>query len=925
MTFNKIKTFCIFFAILFSLQVSATSPFDSDKPATTFVTAYSQTFNTAWDGFTFNKQWDMLTTFVAADIQSGYLKFTATKRNLLSKLPIQASYIITADIDYADGSNLGGVVIRGEQTNIAPNTFSNALGSVFCRDGIAFFPSADGANMTVHFTGALNGVNTTYTDILVPKPAGVTSLKQRGVIRIEDYETSVYVYYNDAPFIRINFGTKTGSYYSSGEVFDADMVSKGTFTAMEVIDKGRVAIVKNETGTEAFRLYSASIQTTAPVATVFDNDKPVATFTTAYSQMYNTTWDSPKFYSQWDMIDSSAPFDATHIATDFLQFAWPARRVLCSKTAYSQPYIFETDIDYIYSTNNGGVVIRAKANGSIDELQVPADGTIAFNREGIAIYPMADGLNMVIQFTGPIADPTTPLTKILVPKPANIKTFVKRGVLRVEDYGTSIYVYFDGVPLAKISLNTKVGNIYTSGEVFNGSLVSLGTFTGMEVEEKGKISVAQRLANIRLYSAEIQIATTNFDTDKPVRTFNTTYEERYNTTWDATKFYNQWSTVGDNCFDASDITNGYLQFQWLPKRIMLSKTSLTPPYIFQTDIDYGLNSNRGGVIIRAVPTNNIEELQDPGTGLAGFNRTGIAFYPNSDGTSMTIQFSGDEADQLTTHARINVPKPAGISSLLTGIGRLRLEDFGTTIYVYYDNAPFARINLSGKSGSIYSSGTVYDANMQELGTFTGMRVVENGKISVAQRDAGLKLHGSMIQLANPIAPSAPIITSIIPGDGQLTVEFTSGYDGGSPITNYEYTTDYGTTIQACSPAQTTSPIVITGLVNGTSYGVLIRALNAIGPGAASNWIVASPSVSTKLTQVNFKNKIYQSGSEILFDLQSLTGSQIVSIYDLNGENLITKNCTGGTLLKINNTLQRGVYIVKVAGSEKELTSKLIIK
>jgi len=924
MTFNKIKTFCFLLGILFSLQISATSPFDNDKPSTAFVPAYSQTFNTSWDGFSFNKQWDMFTTFVAADIQLGYLKFTAAKRNLVSKLPFQTPSIITADIDYANGSNFGGVVIRVDN-NVVPNALSNVLGTVFCRDGIAFFPTADGANMTVHFTGVLNNASTTYTDILVPKPAGVTSLMQRGTIRVEDYETSVYVYYNNAPFIRINFGAKTGSYYSSGEVFDADMVSKGTFTAMEVIDKGRVAVAKNEVGTEAFRLYSASIQTTAPVAIAFDNDKPVATFKTAYSQLFNTTWDSPNFYSQWDMIDSSSPFDATHIATDFLQFAWPARRILCSKMVYSQPYIFETDIDYVSITNNGGVVIRAKANGNIDELQVPADGTVVFNREGIAIYPMADGLNMVIQFTGPIADPTTPLTKILVPKPANIKTLVKRGILRVEDYGTTIYIYYDGTPLAKISLGTKVGNIYTSGEVFDGSLVSLGTFTSMEVEEVGKVSIAHRLANAKVYSAEIKVASTNFDTDKPVRTFNTSYEERYNTTWDATKFYNQWYAISDNCFGASDITNGYLQFQWAAKRIILSKTALTPPYIFQTDIDYATNTNRGGVVIRAVPTNTLEELQDPGTGLAGFNRTGIAFYPSADGTNMIIQFSGNEADQLTPHARINVPKPTGITSLLTGIGRLRIEDFGTSIYVYYNNVPFARINLGSKSGSIYSSGTVYNAAMQTLGTFTDMRVVEYGKISVAQRDAVLRLHGSMIQLADPIAPAAPIITSITPGDGKLTVEFTPGDDGGSPITNYEYTTDYGATIQACSPAQTTSPIVITGLTNGTSYGVLIRALNAIGAGTPSNWLAATPSQTTFVNNPSSKLAIYQMGSNILIDLNGLSGQQLISIFDMQGKQLMIRQAVGGEKLALATTLKSGVYVVKVQDTEKSYIHKLTVK
>ena len=96
---------------------------------------------------------------------------------------------------------------------------------------------------------------------------------------------------------------------------------------------------------------------------------------------------------------------------------------------------------------------------------------------------------------------------------------------------------------------------------------------------------------------------------------------------------------------------------------------------------------------------------------------------------------------------------------------------------------------------------------------------------------------------------APSITSITPGSGSLSIAFTAPTsDGGSAITNYEYSTDGGTTFVAASPATTTSPLVITNqstsgtpaLVNNTAYQVKLRAVNAAGAGAASPDSTATP-------------------------------------------------------------------------------------
>jgi hypothetical protein len=87
-------------------------------------------------------------------------------------------------------------------------------------------------------------------------------------------------------------------------------------------------------------------------------------------------------------------------------------------------------------------------------------------------------------------------------------------------------------------------------------------------------------------------------------------------------------------------------------------------------------------------------------------------------------------------------------------------------------------------------------------------------------------------------PSAPTITSITPGDQLLILYFTPpSSDGGSSITNYQYSINGGTYINANT---TTTPITITGLTNGTTYSLGLRAVNSIGPGAESNIVSGTP-------------------------------------------------------------------------------------
>jgi hypothetical protein len=96
-------------------------------------------------------------------------------------------------------------------------------------------------------------------------------------------------------------------------------------------------------------------------------------------------------------------------------------------------------------------------------------------------------------------------------------------------------------------------------------------------------------------------------------------------------------------------------------------------------------------------------------------------------------------------------------------------------------------------------------------------------------------------------PSAPTSLSATAGDGEASISFTAGSDGGSGITNYEYSTN-GSSWTALSPADVTSPVTIVGLTNGVTYTIYLRAVNAVGSGASSSGVSVTPvSASTTIS------------------------------------------------------------------------------
>lgn len=146
--------------------------------------------------------------------------------------------------------------------------------------------------------------------------------------------------------------------------------------------------------------------------------------------------------------------------------------------------------------------------------------------------------------------------------------------------------------------------------------------------------------------------------------------------------------------------------------------------------------------------------------------------------------------------------------------------------------PFAYVNLELNDPSLNITRVVFSHAVQ------GGFEIDNITTSTA------------FQGVTSTTPQPPTNLQATAGDGEATVSFTPGSDGGLILSNYDYSLDGSQTWSPLSPADTTSPVTITGLANGVPVSLTLRAVNANGPSAASSAVTATPCPITPPTDAS---------------------------------------------------------------------------
>ncbi len=138
-------------------------------------------------------------------------------------------------------------------------------------------------------------------------------------------------------------------------------------------------------------------------------------------------------------------------------------------------------------------------------------------------------------------------------------------------------------------------------------------------------------------------------------------------------------------------------------------------------------------------------------------------------------------------------------------------------------------------------------------------------------------------IVSTCAPDAPVSLVATPGNGIASISFTAGSDNSFSITNYEYSTDNGVIFTACSPVVTASLVPISGLTNGLTYQVKLRAVNSRGSGAASSAISVTPR-TTPGTPTALSATPSDHGASITFTPPADNGGSAVTNYQYSVNN-----------------------------------------
>ena len=189
-----------------------------------------------------------------------------------------------------------------------------------------------------------------------------------------------------------------------------------------------------------------------------------------------------------------------------------------------------------------------------------------------------------------------------------------------------------------------------------------------------------------------------------------------------------------------------------------------------------------------------------GSGLSGLQGA------SNDIVANKFTFTGDGAATYSLTDTANVEVTSGTSFTLT----LSATD---------GNAVNLLLNKNGTSS--------VDATTYNLAAAEDWAAGADAAVVVAD------LTGNGITTSNAIsAPDAPTIGTATAGDGQVSVAFTAPVnDGGESIDSYEVIPN---PVVAGGPfTAASSPIVVTGLTNGTAYTFTVTATNAIGTSVAS--------------------------------------------------------------------------------------------
>ena len=207
----------------------------------------------------------------------------------------------------------------------------------------------------------------------------------------------------------------------------------------------------------------------------------------------------------------------------------------------------------------------------------------------------------------------------------------------------------------------------------------------------------------------------------------------------------------------------------------------------------------------------------------------------SNGISYACAVTATNANG-TTPASDSASVTPTAAATLPGAPTINFATAGDTLATV-DFSPPGSNGGAAISNYIVSCGTLTASGLSSPVTVTGLSNGVNYSCAVAAVNSVGTGPQSMPRTVMPgTPPGAPVIANVVAGNAQATIAFTTPANGGSPIIGYGVSCNSGQVTASGS----SSPLVLAGLANGTTYSCTVAATNSFGPGAASAPVTVTP-------------------------------------------------------------------------------------
>jgi photosystem II stability/assembly factor-like uncharacterized protein len=215
-----------------------------------------------------------------------------------------------------------------------------------------------------------------------------------------------------------------------------------------------------------------------------------------------------------------------------------------------------------------------------------------------------------------------------------------------------------------------------------------------------------------------------------------------------------------------------------------------------------------------------------GTLIGGTASIGVSTL-SAGSHSITAVYGGDANFAGSTSAAltqsVTAPPPATTYTMAGPAGGAL--NAASASFTVAPNGPYTgTITITPSGGGLLTAIVLTFANSPAAQTFT-ITPATVGPVTLTPSNGGGLTNPGPLSYATP--PAAPAIGSVTEAGGQITVAFTPASTGGAAITGF--TAACG----ANTAAGGGSPIVVTGLTNGTPYTCTVTATNQYGTSVAS--------------------------------------------------------------------------------------------